>query len=180
MTEEKCCEACGVYYTPTNPAQKYCPACGKNGKKIQEKIEKRMKHLAAKDWYYNPKVFTKTCRECEKTYCTPHAYSAFCSDSCRIKHNKRDLRCTNCGKRLIDVLSEIPDKELASRYHYCSDACRKAYLQNSVLERYGTKTCEQCKKTFVSPNKRFCSTECFHAYQKAHHAASQKDISPKK
>lgn len=168
MQNEKICEACGVYYTPTSPTQKYCPACGKNGGRIRSKIERRISHLVKEDHYYNPTIYTMHCETCGKEYRSTSLQRKFCSKTCRLTYEKKQLVCTNCGKHLIDVFPEIPDSELNHRNHFCSETCKQEYKQKVNLERYGIKTCLQCGKTYSSSNEKFCSKTCMLTYRKAH------------
>lgn len=163
--EEKECEACGKFFTPTHKLQKYCPDCTGNGYRIKQKIDRRVQKRAYEDWYNTP--VENTCPVCGKTWLSyPTHRKKYCSEECFYEDTKHTLKCVHCGKPVIE--DHVPSlRECHDPAHaFCNEACRQAFLQEQRVRKYGVKTCMNCCKTYSSANEQFCSRACFDEYQK--------------
>ena len=174
MREEKACEACGAFFTPSRASQIYCPDCGKNGYKIRRRVEKGIAHSKALDQIYNPTVYDLVCKQCGSNFKSTHQGRELCSSKCRKEYKRERLVCDNCGVLLKDVLADIPDEILDKPHHYCSDRCKEEHRRELEIIRYGVKKCRLCGKEYVSKNQYFCSRECNVAYRKEHPDVKQK------
>lgn len=170
---EKECEACGKFYMATRKTQKYCPDCGKNGPKIKQYIDNRIRYQTMAE--NREKLTERTCKYCGKTYLAPgYSVKKFCSDDCEEKYKKSTLMCAYCGKPVI--LDHEPTKQEYSRpaRAYCNETCRQKAKQKELIERYGIRNCAWCGKEFISSNKKFCSRKCSAEYEWAHRDKTQK------
>jgi predicted nucleic acid-binding Zn ribbon protein len=173
MTTKEC-EACGKYFEPTNPLQKYCEDCRGDGYRIR----KRYDHYIAKSKHYaqeiSPKIHTRTCTICGKEFKTTYDYHT-CSDKCQHELMKNRLVCTYCGRNLREAYAEqsltIPDSEIYKHKHFCNASCEKTYLDETCPERI----CKNCGKPYRNKNKIFCNRACQTEYLQNH-----KDVVPKR
>lgn len=163
--EEKECEACGKFFTPTNKLQKYCPDCAGNGYRIRQQIERRTQRLAYEEWYNTP--VEHTCEVCGKKWLSyPTKREKYCSEECFYEATKHTLKCVHCGKPVIN--DHVPSlHECHNPAHaFCNETCRQEFLKKKRIQRYGIKTCVNCGKKYSSPNGQFCSRACFDEYHK--------------
>ncbi len=86
----------------------------------------------------------------------------FCRTVCsrvnqKLKANSSSTdMCRYCGKQLLHTNG-------AKKKQFCSGNCRTAYHNQEKMRKSYIRTCEYCKKEFVSfgyPQKRFCCREC--------------------
>lgn len=168
MTKE--CEACGAKFTTTNKLQKYCPDCGSHGLRIKKKYDRNIARSIRYQNLVSPEVFTHTCKVCGKIFQTTYRSRKFCSDKCSQIASKEKLTCTQCGKKLIDVMSidDIPDSEIHRRTHFCSDTCKAKY----DLAKNPPRICKFCGKTYHNKNKYFCCNDCQIKYRQSHKGAT--------
>ena len=156
--EPKECEACGEMFTPTVPHQKYCPDCGRNGRRIKRRYEKQIARSRHYEQLVSPRVYDKTCKVCGKSFKTTYPERFLCSDACMKTFAKQKMVCANCGKRITDVIpvDQIPDSYLHKRKHFCCPECEQEYEKN----KFPARICKYCGKVYHSANKYYCCEQC--------------------
>lgn len=105
----------------------------------------------------------KTCPTCGKKFEVDKNHQNFCSEICKIEHEKANTpktrTCPYCGK---DFSPSHPLQK------YCSITCKKrrreSAKRNSLIKEVITRTCPVCNKIFNIDNTQhrrvYCSDKC--------------------
>lgn len=159
--QEKECEVCGVWFTPTRANAKYCPACRKHAVQKLRKIEyQTQRNIRTYGYGCKPEQITCKCGYCEKDFVTYGKEKDFCSASCASKYRIAHTVCAYCGKPMTET-EDIRD--VMGKNWYCSDGCQENAAWRYARVEGKVKTCPNCGKEFIKDNT-YCSRNCYMEY----------------
>ena len=131
------CEICNKLYVLKASNQKYCsPPCQLVAQKKSWARDGLVQDVLIKGELYTDKIKKKykidsklTCPNCSKSFLKKHKDQKFCTEKCRYKHHKKDLRIKykpiDFEKNKNCEVCKKPFKTDAINQIYCSEKCKK-------------------------------------------------------
>jgi len=142
-----------------------------------------------------PKMKKFTCVNCQKesekevkhvNYADKNGLNLFCSKECsnQFKTKRKKIKCAHCGKEILKSQKDI--KKSKSGNVFCNKSCSAKFNNTKRIASKKTKAkigrslstnpdnyvydklnnCLHCDKKLKNSQKKFCSNECFHNYNK--------------
>ena len=181
--ESRECPLCGGDVEPNRPKAMYCLGCGRNSRRIKQKLENNVYRNKKSMGEFEKKPRERTCKNCNKTFLA--IVGTYCSSKCRQDHKdsaaERKINEAVCRYCKVNLLSKgiVP----TSWNMYCSDECK----YNSSIERAHAegkvRECFNCSKEVIISSKNngipfkektngiyACKGECENVLKKIHKA----------
>lgn len=122
-------------------------------------------NLKSAGGHNKPRVYPIVCKECGESYDAQRYNAKFCSDKCRLKHNKATIlrkprECKGCGVTFESYNTK-----------YCTTKCYDNVMDDRRRERLSKRTitikrskCVHCDSVMLGRKKKYCSKDCRYKY----------------